>query len=162
MKLSPSVLSLALLAAMVAPAAHAEIAIDSIADSEVSFEGLIQADAYWYNNDLSNLDGQTGDGVDHDFGLRRAELVLKGKGPGNVEYYHDWSVRWLHAERDLSRTKTEQITALEGHLNRMKLWKERLDDSVKEGAAATHEASAAEFFRLEADDWLFAVTAAVN
>jgi len=86
MKLSPSILSLALLAAMVAPAAHAEIAIDSIADSEVSFEGLIQADAYWYNNDLSNLDGQTGDGVDHDFGLRRAELVLKGKGPGNVEW----------------------------------------------------------------------------
>jgi hypothetical protein len=84
------------------------------------------------------------------------------EGPGNVGYYHDWSVRWLHAERDLSRTKTEQITALEGHLNRMKLWKERLDDSVKEGAAATHEASAAEFFRLEAEDWLFAVNTAVK
>jgi hypothetical protein len=78
-------------------------------------------------------------------------------GPGNVEFYHDWSVRWLHAEQDLSRTKTEQVTALEGHLNRMKLWKERLDGAVKAGAAATHEAAAAEFFHLEAEDWLFAV-----
>lgn len=84
------------------------------------------------------------------------------EGPGNVEYYHDWSVRWLHAEQDISRTKTEQVTALEGHLNRMKLWKERLDASVKQGAAAAYEASAAEFFRLEAEDWLFAVNTAVK
>ena len=84
------------------------------------------------------------------------------EGPGNVEYYHDWSVRWLHAERDLGRNKTDQITALEGHLNRMKLWKERLDGSVKEGAAAAHEASAAEFFVLEAEDWLFAVNFAAK
>lgn len=86
MKLSPSILSLALLAALVAPAARAEIAIDSIADSEVSFEGLIQADGYWYNNDVSSLDGKTGDGTTNDFGMRRAELVLKGKGPGNLEW----------------------------------------------------------------------------
>jgi hypothetical protein len=79
--------------------------------------------------------------------------------PGNVEYYHDWSVRWLQAERDLSRTKADQVTALEGHLKRMKSWKDRLDFSVKEGEAATYEASAAEFFHLEAEDWLAAARA---
>jgi len=86
MKLSPNILSLALLAALAAPAAHAEIAIDNIAGSEVSFEGLLQTDAYWYDSDVLNLDGDAGDGLDADFGLRRAELVLKGKGPGNIEW----------------------------------------------------------------------------
>ena len=86
MKLSPNILSLALLAALAAPAAHAEIAIDNIAGSEVSFEGLLQTDAYWYDSDFANLDGDGGDGLDADYGLRRAELVLKGKGPGNFEW----------------------------------------------------------------------------
>jgi phosphate-selective porin OprO/OprP len=86
MKLSPSLLSLALLAALAAPAAHAEIAVDNIADSEVSFEGLLQTDAYWYDSDFINLDADPTDGSDADYGLRRAELVLKGKGPGNFEW----------------------------------------------------------------------------
>jgi phosphate-selective porin OprO/OprP len=88
MKLSPSLLSVALLAALATPAAHAEIVIDNIADSEISFEGLLQTDGYWYNNDFANLDADAADGSKTDFGLRRAELVFKGKGPGNFE----WSV----------------------------------------------------------------------
>ncbi len=88
MKLSPSLLSIALFAALAAPAAHAEILIDNIAGSEVSFEGLLQTDGYWYDSDFANLDADAGDGTDTDFGLRRAELVFKGKGPGNFE----WSV----------------------------------------------------------------------
>jgi phosphate-selective porin OprO/OprP len=86
MNLSRSTLTLALLAALVAPAAHAEIAIDSIADSEVSFEGLVQADGYWYDSDFINLDADARDGTDADSAMRRAELVLKGKGPGNIEW----------------------------------------------------------------------------
>ena len=86
MKLSRSTLALALTAALVAPAAHAEIAIDVIHDSEVTFEGLVQVDADWFNSDFANLNGDALDGKDGDFGLRRAELVLKGKGPGNVEW----------------------------------------------------------------------------
>jgi hypothetical protein len=80
-------------------------------------------------------------------------------GRGEIEYYHDWSVRWLQAERDLSQTKREQIIALEGHLKRMQIWKERVDDSVKEGTAPRYLASAAEFFCLEAEDWLAAAKA---
>jgi hypothetical protein len=90
------------------------------------------------------------------------QVQIPDDGSGSVEYCHNWSVRWLHAELDLSRTKADQITALEGHLNRMKLWKERLDDSVEAGVAATHVPSAAEFFRLEAEDWLFAVNFAAK
>ena len=91
MKLSRSTLTLALLAALAAPAAHAEIAIDSIADSEISFEGMIQADGNWYDNDLRDLNAGSptsngGNGGDTEFEMRRAELVLKGKGPGNIEW----------------------------------------------------------------------------
>ena len=67
MKVSPNILSLALLAALAAPAAHAEIAIDNIADSEVSFEGLLQTDAYWYDSDFINLDADPADGGDANF-----------------------------------------------------------------------------------------------
>jgi phosphate-selective porin OprO/OprP len=98
MKLSCSTLSLALLAALAAPAAHAEIAIDSIADSEVSFEGLIQADGNWFSNDVVDLNGTGNDGNDTEFEMRRAELVLKGKGPGNVEWvmgYDAKANKWL-------------------------------------------------------------------
>ena len=86
MKLSRSTLSLALLAALVAPAAHAEIAIDVIGGSEVSFEGLVQADYNSFDNDFTNYNGDLPDGDDSDNELRRAELVLKGKGPGNIEW----------------------------------------------------------------------------
>ena len=86
MKLSPSILAVALLAALAAPAAHAEIAIDVIADSEVTFEGLIQADWNAFDNDVARLNGDAQDGRDTDQELRRAEIVLKGKGPGNFEW----------------------------------------------------------------------------
>ena len=83
-------LSLALAAACVlaAPVAHAGVDIGTVAGSEVSFEGLLQTDGYWYDNDVANLDADAGDGSDTDFGLRRAELVLKGKGPGAF----DWTI----------------------------------------------------------------------
>lgn len=84
MKLSRTTLAVALSAALAAPAAHAEVAIDVIHDSEVSFEGLVQADFNWFDSDVANLNGDALDGADFDQELRRAELVLKGKGPGNV------------------------------------------------------------------------------
>src|SRR5688500_17346027 len=89
MKLTPSTLSLALLAALAAPAAHAEIAIDVIGNSEVSFEGLVQADFYQFDSDLNDygvdVPGTDVDGKEYLNELRRAELVLKGKDPGNIE-----------------------------------------------------------------------------
>ena len=51
MTLSRNTLSLALLAAMFAPLAHAEVPIDVIGNSEVSFEGLVQVDSYKFDVD---------------------------------------------------------------------------------------------------------------
>ena len=81
-------LSLALLAALLAatPVARAEVPIDVIGGSDISFEGLLQSDGYWYDSDLLDLDADAGDGSDADFGLRRAEIGFKGKGPGNFEW----------------------------------------------------------------------------
>lgn len=98
MKLSRRILSVAVLAAIAAPAAHAEVPIDVIAGSEVTFEGLLQADANWFNSDIANLNGDAQDGRDFDGELRRAELVLKGKGPGNLEWvigYDAKADKWL-------------------------------------------------------------------
>lgn len=94
MTLSRKLLAAAVLAALSAPA-FAEVELDVIGGSEVTFEGLVQADGYWYDDDKANLGSvlvgcttsgnpcaSLGDGQDTDFAMRRAELVLKGKGPG--------------------------------------------------------------------------------
>ena len=85
MKLTRSLLALAVLSAVSSPA-FADIEFDVIGGSEISFEGLLQADGYKYNSDFLNLGvtsgASLGDGRDTDFGMRRAELVFKGKGPG--------------------------------------------------------------------------------
>ena len=90
MKLSRNTLAVALLAALVAPAAHAEVALDVIGNSEVSFEGLVQADFYKFDTDTidygADVPGTDVDGKEYLNELRRAELVLKGKGPGNIEW----------------------------------------------------------------------------
>ena len=80
------ILSLALLGALATPVVHAEGAIGEFAGSEVTFEGLLQTDGYWYDSDVADLDGDPSDGADHDFGVRRAELVLEGGGPGNIDW----------------------------------------------------------------------------
>ncbi len=89
MKLSRKTLAVAMLAALAAPAAHAEIALDVIGNSEVSFEGLVQVDMYKFDVDTIDYGADSSSDVDGDKylnELRRAELVLKGKGPGNIEW----------------------------------------------------------------------------
>ena len=68
-------------AVLLALPASAEVAIDVIRGSEVSLEGLIQADGNRFENDVADLNGAgSGNGDDTEFELRRAEIVLKGKG----------------------------------------------------------------------------------
>lgn len=88
----------ALFAVVVATTAHAQIAIDSVAGSDITFEGLVQADADWYDSGVADLDGDTGDGDDADYQLRTAQLYLKGKGPGNFGWvvgYDAKADKWL-------------------------------------------------------------------
>lgn len=80
------------------PLAHAGIVIDEIAGSEISFEGLLQADYNHFDSDVANLNGDALDGSNADQELRRAELVLKGKGPGNLDWvvgYDAKADKWL-------------------------------------------------------------------
>jgi phosphate-selective porin OprO/OprP len=80
-------LSLAILAAFSCNA-QAEIMVDVINGSEVSLEGLFQADYNDFNNDVLDLNGaDTNDGEDQEFELRRAEVIIKGKG---IRF--DWQV----------------------------------------------------------------------
>ncbi|HJW47111.1 MAG TPA: OprO/OprP family phosphate-selective porin [Lysobacter sp.] len=109
MKVSLNTLSIALLAALVAPAAHAEVALDVIGGSEVSFEGLVQADYNSFDVDTIDYGADAAppcststdcDGDEYMQELRRAELVLKGKGPGNFEWvlgYDAKDDKWLDA-----------------------------------------------------------------
>jgi hypothetical protein len=78
----------------------------------------------------------------------------------HLDFWHDWSVRWMQAERDLGRTNAEDIAAVEAHLKRMEGWKEMYDKKVKERTVPAYWASQAEFFQLEAQDWLAAAKAA--
>ena len=92
MKLAPKLLALAILAGLSSTAA-AEITIDVAGGSEISFEGLIQADANWYNNDVKILNASALDGTDADYQMRRAEIIVKGKGPGQWNWVVGYDAR---------------------------------------------------------------------
>ncbi len=85
MKLAHKALALAVLAGL-SSTASAEIALDVIGGSEVTFEGLLQADFNWFDSDVRNLNADLPDGADSDNELRRAEIIFKGKGPGQWEW----------------------------------------------------------------------------
>jgi len=86
MKLRADRLAFALFFTTLAPLAHAGVVIDTIGGSEVSIEGLIQADGNWFDSDLADLNGIGANGDDSEFELRRAEFVLKGSGPGDLDW----------------------------------------------------------------------------
>ena len=75
MKLAHKALALAVLAAL-SSTASAEIAIDVIGGSEITFEGLLQADSNWYDSDVKLLNSSATDGKDSD--QDRAMHVLIG------------------------------------------------------------------------------------
>ena len=84
--------------------ARADVTIDVFGDYEVIFESLFQADANYFSNDFGSRTGatltpaqRTSNTFIDNTGLRRAELIFKGKNARN-----DWSVayeasanRWL-------------------------------------------------------------------
>ena len=80
-----SLFAAAALLALLSGPAGAQIAIDSIGGSDLTLEGLIQADANWYDSDVADLDGDPDDSDDSDYQLRTAQIYLKGKGPGQFD-----------------------------------------------------------------------------
>lgn len=112
MKLAHKALALAVLAAL-SSTASAEIAIDVIGGSEITFEGLLQADANWYDEDVRALSASATDGTDSDQDLRRAELVFKGKGPGQWEWvvgYDAKADKWLDTNVKYKFNRSTSVT----------------------------------------------------
>jgi phosphate-selective porin OprO and OprP len=133
MKLTRTTLALGLLAALAAPAAHAEVEIDVIGGSEVSFEGLLQADFNWFDSDVTNLNGDLPDGDDFDNELRRAELVLKGKGPGNFDWVLGYDAK---ADRFLDANIKYRIGGNGNHFVQVGQFKQ--PNSMEELASTRH------------------------
>jgi hypothetical protein len=92
-----------------------------------------------------------------------AQKVYKGifdrsqvdvSSPLDVERMHQWSRRWLEADRELAGTKEGRVAAIQAHLDRMK----KLEDVVRhwhrKGFVSSADVPAVEFYRLEAERWL--------
>jgi phosphate-selective porin OprO/OprP len=85
------------LAAAAAPAS-ADVPLFEVGGSSVSSEGLLQYDWNGFDDDVADLDGDPLDDDSSEVAIRRAELVLKGAGPGAFS----WAVGYdFHAEKFL-------------------------------------------------------------
>jgi hypothetical protein len=65
-----------------------------------------------------------------------------------------WSLRWMEAQRDLSRKKKEQFTAVEAHVKRMRELEKMGERMGKKGLLSASEVSAVTFYRLDAEKLL--------
>jgi hypothetical protein len=88
---------------------------------------------------------------------RKTYLVLwtnyrEGRAPEEVLYR--WSLRWLEAERQLSDKPADQLAAFQGHWERMRDVEGILRKLQGSGQVTTDEASAVEYYRVEAEMWL--------
>jgi hypothetical protein len=72
----------------------------------------------------------------------------------DLEVLYQWSHRWMEAERKLSDKKAAQTAALQAHYERMKELEKVAVALVKSGQGRASDASAATYFRLEAELWL--------
>ena len=88
-------------------------------------------------------------------------LVLANSNHTNSEEGYTWSVRWLHAQRDLSESKDERIAAFVDHHKRMKEMKAMVATLVGDGkgglmtpAESAIAGPAAEWYLAQAELWL--------
>jgi len=65
-----------------------------------------------------------------------------------------WSLRWLEAERQLSKQQPDQVAAYKGHRDRMAELERLIRKVRRVGQGTVDELSAAEFYKSEAEIWL--------
>ncbi len=121
-------LGAALLATVSTPAL-ADVPIATVAGSDVSTEGLLQYDFNAFDDDVADLDGDPFDDDSREVAVRRAEVVLKGAGPGRFA----WAVGYdFAAEKFLDAYgswKFEQGTTLVVGQSKVPLGLEELSSS---------------------------------
>jgi hypothetical protein len=71
-----------------------------------------------------------------------------------IESLNLWSRRWLEAQRELSDKKEDRIAAAADHLERMKKLQADVTASKKGGLGTAADVAAADFYCLEAEQWL--------
>jgi WD40 repeat protein len=87
------------------------------------------------------------------------EAVMKaleaGRPGAKPEDAYTWSVRWLQAQRGLSRRPVDHVAALDEHLKRMQRLAKRVDLLLKVGEPELPpgSAAAAEYYVAEAELW---------
>ena len=85
---------------------------------------------------------------------RRACLAIAQEyleGRASAEQVHQWSQRWMNAEREVNSKKAEQLEALKSHVNRMQQLEKAAQDRLRTGKGLPSDVSAAEYHRLEAE-----------
>src|SRR5262249_15534360 len=84
-------------------------------------------------------------------------VLVKGNQHARPDLVYTWSVRWLHAQLDLSETKEQRTAALTAHRKRMKDLLAQPKLLVGDGTGGLLQASAvpaAEWYLAEAELWL--------
>ena len=84
-------------------------------------------------------------------------VQVKGDTIARPDLAYIWSVRWLHAQRDLSVTKEDRTAAFVQHHQRMKQLRETVRTLVGDGSGGILQASespSAEWYLAEAELWL--------
>jgi hypothetical protein len=84
-------------------------------------------------------------------------VLARGNQRARPDLAYVWSVRWLHAQRDLAKTKEERIAAFVAHEKRMKDVRQQTITLVGDGSGgllAASEAPAADWYVAEAELWL--------
>jgi hypothetical protein len=72
-------------------------------------------------------------------------------GKATVEQVHQWSRRWMDAEREASSRKADQIESLKNHASRMQQLEQAAQERLQKRKGLSSDVSAAEYHRLEAE-----------
>jgi hypothetical protein len=76
-----------------------------------------------------------------------ADEYLQGKA--SVDQVHQWSQRWMNAQRDISPKRPEQLSAIEDHIKRMEQLERAAQEKYDSKRGPASDVSAAEYYRLQ-------------
>lgn len=93
-----------------------------------------------------------------DAAMRTYELLVDapvkaGGRAADPEATFRWSLRWMEAEREATSVPEARKTAREAHVKRMQELEKRVKQKFQSGEAMEADVAAAEFYRLDAENW---------
>lgn len=82
--------------------------------------------------------------------------VKVGGRAADAETAYRWSVRWMEAECDATTDPEARKFARKAHATRMQELEKRVNQKYQSGEATEGDVVAAEFYRLDAENWRIA------